>query len=50
MDYVNKNDITGDGWLIGTEAFGHIVSVDVDSSGSKLNAYNRIKMLIDQKI
>lgn len=29
---------------------GHIVSVDVDSSGSKLNVYNRVKMLIDQKI
>lgn len=26
---------------------GQIVSVDVDSSASKLNAYNRIKMLID---
>lgn len=26
---------------------GHIVSVDVDSSASRLNAYNRVKMLID---
>ena len=26
---------------------GRIVSVDVDSSASKLNAYNRVKMLID---
>jgi len=26
---------------------GHIVSIDVDSSGSKLNVYNRVKMLVD---
>lgn len=29
---------------------GRIVSVDVDSSASKLNAYNRIKMLIDHPL
>lgn len=28
---------------------GKIVSIDVDSSGSKLNAYNRVKMLVDMK-
>lgn len=28
---------------------GHIVSVDVDASGSKLNVYNRVQMLIDCK-
>lgn len=29
---------------------GHIVSVDVDSSGSRLNVYNRMKMLVDEKL
>lgn len=29
---------------------GRIVSVDVDASASKLNAYNRIKMLIDNPL
>ena len=29
---------------------GRIVSVDVDSSASKLNAYNRVKMLIDNPL
>ena len=28
---------------------GHVVSIDVDSGASQLNAYNRLKMLIDQK-
>lgn len=26
---------------------GHIVAVEVDSSGSKLNVYNRVKMLVE---
>ncbi len=29
---------------------GRIVSIDVDSSASKLNAYNRVKMLVDMEM
>lgn len=31
-------------------AGGQIVSIDIDASGTPLNAYNRAKMLIDSDI
>lgn len=86
-DTVCQNYKIGDGWLIGSEALGHIkhdcekvlamqpfgcmpnhcigrgeypylnkmlkegqiVSIDVDSSGSRVMAYNRARLLIDWK-
>jgi len=85
IPYVSHDLKIGDGWLIGSEAVGHIlhdckkvlavqpfgcmpnhccgrgiyphinrmlpdghiVSIDVDSSGSQANVYNRVRLLVD---